>query len=571
LSGIDLTYPSARAILVALLTLGLALAGSGCGASARAPSYPQPKRRLIHLAREKAPYTWLVRTAGPPPSVAQENRNSGTRAWRLPGPAADVGGLAAGPIAAYVAAQALAAGQTERIYVADRRAHTLRIRIFRIGWYAGRGGREVLESARLRIRAQPRCGHDRWTGLTPCRWHPSLRFRIPSALPTGIYIVQARAGSRDRTDCLFVVTARSRTPLLAQLSTATYEAYNAWGGDSLYPDGTLRVGRTATAQGVEVSYDRPYDSITGAGQFFARGDVSMVRFLEHYGYPVSYTDSENVDSDPGQLAGRRALLDFGHSEYWSQREATAWRRALNAGTNLAFLGSDTLDWRVRFLPAGPASSEAGAPSHVIVGYKEYAALDPDRAQPSGDFPDGGALLTGSAYVGCITPRLREPGPPVYLYYPWAPSPTLRPAWLFAGTHLSPSTTIPGITGYELDEVTPMSPRGTMVVGQGTAPCMASRRSEPGEPLPRAGLHQADTTIYTAPSGAIVFNTGTLGWELGLGPVPSASPDAPPRADPRVVAMTRNLLRRMLARGARRRARRGARRPARGAARARRAA
>ncbi len=39
---------------------------------------------------------------------------------------------------------------------------------------------------------------------------------------------------------------------------------------------------------------------------------------------------------------------------------------------------------------------------------------------------------------------------------------------------------------------------------------------------------AQSTLYSGPSGAIVFATGTLGWELGLDPVPSASPDAPRR-------------------------------------------
>jgi hypothetical protein len=33
----------------------------------------------------------------------------------------------------------------------------------------------------------------------------------------------------------------------------------------------------------------------------------------------------------------------------------------------------------------------------------------------------------------------------------------------------------------------------------------------------------------------------LGWELGLQPVPSASPDAPIEPEPQVVSMTRNLL------------------------------
>ena len=68
---------------------------------------------------------------------------------------------------------------------------------------------------------------------------------------------------------------------------------------------------------------------------------------------------------------------------------------------------------------------------------------------------------------------------------------------------------------------------------------------PPEPVPGAGQNLAETTLYQARSGGLVFSTGTLGWELGLEPVPSASPDAPHAPDSRVVAMTRNLLSRML--------------------------
>ena len=66
-------------------------------------------------------------------------------------------------------------------------------------------------------------------------------------------------------------------------------------------------------------------------------------------------------------------------------------------------------------------------------------------------------------------------------------------------------------------------------------------SAPGEPAPGPGQQLAQSTLYTARSGALVFASGTLGWELGLEPVPSASPDAPTSPDPRVVAITRNLL------------------------------
>jgi hypothetical protein len=525
--------------LVAVLVAGCVLAG--CGGGTRHRSSPaQAAGRPAHTSGPSlvaaGSYRWLVPTAGPQPAIAAENAQQGTRAWRLPGPAPDVGGLRRGNVAGYVSAQAVAPGQRERIYVSAPGAGVVRIGVFRIGWYRGAGGREVLVSKHLRARTQPPCTHRNATGLTECRWHPTLSFTIPPALPSGVYVATLSARTGE-SDCLFVVRSSAPQPLLAQLPTSTYEAYNAWGGDSLYPGGARRVTVTGTTQGVEVSNDRPYDSATGAGQFFTR-DVAMVWFLERYGYPISYTTSESVDLDPGQLSGHRAVIDFGHSEYWSQRQAHAFAHARDSGTSLLFLSSDTLAWRVRYAPASPAASEAGQPGHTIIAYKEHAALDPDHSRPTGPFPGAGAGLTGSAYVGCITPRLPRPGVPTYRYYSWTPATSLRPPWLFAGSRVTAATRIPGIVGYEPDIRTPQSPPGTRLVGSGTVTCM---RSAPGKPVPGPGPPLAQSTLYTARSGALVFASGTLGWELGLEPVPSASPDAPRRPDPRVVAITRNLL------------------------------
>jgi hypothetical protein len=268
--------------------------------------------------------------------------------------------------------------------------------------------------------------------------------------------------------------------------------------------------------------------------------VAMVRFLERYSYPVSYTTIESIDGDPSQVERARALMDIGHSEYWSARDERAFARARDEGRSLIFISSDTMAWRVRFARASAASSEAGEPDHVIVAYKETADRDPDRAEPSGLFPLGGAALVGSAYNGCITPRVGQLGPPTYRYYAWTPSPSLQPSWLFAQTGVSARTRIPGIVGYELDQRTPATPPGTLLVGTGTGvPCMGEN-----EPSPVRGT-VAQTTLYEARSGALVFATGTLGWEYALSPVPQASPDVPASPDPRVVAMTRNLLARVL--------------------------
>jgi hypothetical protein len=59
------------------------------------------------------------------------------------------------------------------------------------------------------------------------------------------------------------------------------------------------------------------------------------------------------------------------------------------------------------------------------------------------------------------------------------------------------------------------------------------------------LGTGQSTLYTAPSGAIVFSSGTLGWGLGLSPMPDESPDAPRQPDPRLVKLTENLFDRML--------------------------
>ncbi|HXW58612.1 MAG TPA: N,N-dimethylformamidase beta subunit family domain-containing protein [Solirubrobacteraceae bacterium] len=532
-----------RTLAAASAALALALLVDACGSGARrAPTGSSitalPAARAPAARASRAPagdYRWLVPTTGSPPTVAAENRARGTGAWRLAGPPKLIGGAARGAIAGYVAEQAIAPGETERVYVNAPGALYVDVRVYRMGWYRGTGGRLVLESGRLAAVRQPPCAHRDRTGLTECDWKATLAFPIPPALASGVFIAKLHASDGAESDCLFVVRAAHPGGLLVEIPTASYEAYNAWGGDDLYPGGSKLVGITGTTQGVEVSYDRPYESQTGAGQFFIR-DVAMVRFLERYGYPVTYTTIESIDGDPAQVMNVRALMDVGHSEYWSQRDEQAVAAARDRGTNLIFISSDTLAWRVRFAPATSASSQVGEPDHRIVAYKEFVARDPDRAQPTGLFPLGGANLTGSAYDGCIVPRVQQPGPPVYRYYAWTPSRPLRPSWLFAHSGVSVATRIPGVVGYELDERGPASPPGTMIVGVGAGvPC-----SSENEPSPIHG-RLAETTLYTARSGAFVFATGMLGWEYALSPVPQASPDAPLAPDPRVVAMTRNLL------------------------------
>lgn len=523
------------AMLAAAMLAAATLAGCGGGSGSPTTSGAGAEGGAIREAQ----YTWAAPTGGSAPTVAAENARRGTVSWRLPGAGSLAGGRAGGAVDGYVARQAISPGQTQTVYVSAPGSRVVHVRVYRMGWYHGRGGRLILSSRALPAVAQPPCAHRSSTGLTECRWTPTLSFPIPSWLASGVYLVKLIASAGGRRDAIFVVRPASVAPVVVQIPTSTWEAYNGWGGDSLYPGGQPVVA-TGTTQGVEVSYDRPYESETGAGQFFIR-EVALVRWLERNGYAAGYTTDASVDADPGQLHGARAVIDAGHSEYWSPRQYAAFASARDAGSSLLFLSSDAVAWRVRYAPASASSSQSGEAAHRVISYKQYAAQDPASTLPTGLYPDGGARLTGSAYNGCITPRLPGSSPPVYRLYPWRPAPGLRPSWLFAGTGVSAYTSIPGIVGYELDQATPASPAGTLVVGGGSASCQPET-----EPSPVRG-ETAQSTIYETPTGGFVFASGTLGWLYGLDPVPEASPDAPSAPDPRVEAMTANLLRRALSR------------------------
>jgi hypothetical protein len=524
--------------VLAPAVLAVALAGCGGGGARTAAANLGASRtapRAADTGTVRAPYRWLVRTSGPAPSIRAENAAQGTVAWRLPGPPALLGGEAHGAIAGYVSSEAISRGQTETVYVNAPGARGVRVDVYRMGWYGGLGGHAVLASGALHGIHQPPCTHSAATGLTECDWRPTLSFAIPPALPSGVYVAMLTASTGAQSDCVFVLRAAHVPRVLVQLPTATWEAYNAWGGDSLYPGGRLPVGVTHSSRGVSVSYDRPYETQTGAGQFFAR-EVALVRFLERYGYPVGYTTDASIDADPGQVRGARVLIDAGHSEYWSTRQARAFSRASAAGTSVMFLSSDTLAWRIRYAPAGPSSSDPGAPGGTIVAYKEAAALDPHRLAPSGLFPYGGAQLAGSSYDGCITPRLPGGGPPRYRYYGWRFRPRAGPAWLFARSGITARTVIPGIAGYELDELTPQAPAGTRVVGESVGVrCMGEQ--EPAWVRGSGG----QSTLRVKRSGAFVFAAGTLGWLYALSPVPQASPDVPRAPVQAIVTLTRNLI------------------------------
>ena len=100
-------------------------------------------------------------------------------------------------------------------------------------------------------------------------------------------------------------------------------------------------------------------------------------------WPTSPTSTS--DRRPDALAGARAYVSMGHDEYWTAGMRDRVEQARDAGTNLAFLGANTMYWRVRLEDGGAGSWSATA---------RDAALDPAPRRRTGQWRDGAEHRAG---------------------------------------------------------------------------------------------------------------------------------------------------------------------------------
>jgi hypothetical protein len=420
-------------------------------------------------------------------TVVIENARPGTAAWY---------GTPATPhaIEGYSSEVSVAPGETVHFHVSTQPAARYRIEIFRLGWYRGLGGR--------RVACWPGCARDE-QGATasmppqpnsanigsPVRadWPTTDAVRVRRTWTSGYYeawfglTTGDLAGRGSAT--FFVVRAppARHAQILVQVPVNTWQAYNHWGGRSLYSE-------PKQPAGWRVSFDRPY---AGGVDAAFRGDqaplsveIQLVHFLERSGYDVAYQTDLDTDRDPSSLLRHRLVMTAGHDEYWTKTIRDAFDAARDRGVNLAFMGANVGFWQMRYEDGG----------RTIVEYRN-AQLDPE-SDP--------ALKTVQFR------RLVPPRPECELrgvdwwkglgaahdYAPVAAS--LNDRW-FAGTGFTATSTLPGLVGYEWDFVEP----GCNV------PTPTVLFHYEGKPT------NADAVRYQASSGAIVFSAGTLQFSWGL--------------------------------------------------------
>jgi hypothetical protein len=373
-----------------------------------------------------------------------------------------------------------------------------RIIVYRLGWYAGLGARRMAVhpsadsdlQGLARAMPEPRPGPH----IDGAGWPLTDVIPIGADWVSGVYVARLLLTSGEHAgldaNVPFVVRPAldrcATASVLVQQPVTTAQAYNNWGGKSLYTSNS-----SDKVAAVKVTFDRPYQAWRKANlnaRWPFTWDYQLLRFLEREGVDVAYTTDVDTHREPWSLYGYRLLMTSGHDEYWTREMRDAFDEALARGVNLACMGANTAYWQMRF--------EDG--ERTIVEYR-WRAQDPEpsRALKTEQFrnlrpPRPECRLWGLQYQD----GLADPNDPPRDYlltrecegHPWLEETGFR--W---------PATLAGLVGYEWDAVQAgcEPPDATVFFHYDNS------------------LSNADALAYRAPSGSLVFAAGSLQFSWGL--------------------------------------------------------
>jgi hypothetical protein len=327
-----------------------------------------------------ADWTWSFTTGGgtggcstPPNPIVAENCLAGSPASEW-----DISGSGDPSIQGFATDISVNRGSTV-FFKVDTNATNYRFDIYRMGYYGGQGARKVATvtpSASL-PQNQPNCLNDATTGLIDCgNWAVSGSWPVPATAVSGIYFAKlVRTDNGGASHIVFIVrNDASTSDMVFQTSDTTWQAYNNYGGNSLYTGSP--VGRA-----YKVSYNRPFNTraVDNGQDWLFNAEYPMVRWLESNGYDVAYISGLDSHRAGALLRNHKVFLSVGHDEYWSGGQRTNVTAARDAGVHLAFFSGNEVFWKTRWEPSIDASNTA---NRTLVCYKEThngAKIDPTSA------------------------------------------------------------------------------------------------------------------------------------------------------------------------------------------------
>ena len=252
-----------------------------------------------------------------------------------------------------------------------------------------------------------------------CHWPATTRFVIPREWSSGLYIVHiATLPGTETYEIPFVVKpdrGHPRTRILLAIASSTYEAYNWWGGRSLYGHGvpdSFEWNRETAA--LRVSTQRPYLSANDfAKPKFQYWELPFIRWLERQRIDVDFCTSHDLHAHPELLNRYELLVCVGHDEYWSWEMRDNVEQFVASGHNVAILSGNSVWWQIRFdepdaitcyksAKADPANGNAATRSRVTVNWTSPPVNRSEAFLTGVSFKYSGALVYGDGITEAPT-------------------------------------------------------------------------------------------------------------------------------------------------------------------------
>jgi hypothetical protein len=500
-----------------LLLLSLLTSGAACSKSVARPTRATPKKASTSQLQSDAaqleldaaqpqsdasplePDAAVVESLSP---IWRENMRRGVAHESPDHPAGN-------EVAGYSSVVSAAPGTTIQLFVNVDHDQNVRWNLYRVGYYGGLGTRLIAEGEPRSVSVQPECPTDADTGLIECSWAPAFDVAIDPDWVSGYYFFELVNDDGFGARVPLIVREGDRhAEALVEASVNTWQAYNRWGGISLYAN-DHRDGPYKQGSGHRVSFDRPY-----AGQNELAPFLDMIRFLEQRGYDLSYTTNVDVDADPDALNGRKLFMTVAHGEYWTVAERNTIEVARAQGVSLGFFSANTGYWRVRL-----DASSSGNPRRIVTCYKS-ALTDPvqNARDTTGMFRNPPYARPENALIGVgYRTWSKVPGYPYIVTNP--------EHWVYEGTGVKMYDALSNVVGSEWDGVTDNgnTPEGLEVVARAIT-------------IDNDGAFiegEANATVYYPTPTSFVFAGGSISWGSGLGQGRFA--------DARVERMTENVL------------------------------
>ncbi len=459
-------------------------------------------------------------------------------------------------------------------------ADSVDISVFRMGYYGGKGGRLVASATNVPVNNGPSCeGKNANTGEFNCNdWETT--YTIPgSSLPaSGVYLVKLVDPEGDDNQIIFIVRNDNASPgsaIVAKIPTSTYQAYNWFGGKSLYNyNSSLPNLADGAPRAFSVSFQRPFQDVASSADenWFLKVDYPMVYWLEKEGYDVSYTDGVAIDEKPESLLTHKVVLISGHDEYWSGKELAAVKAAREHGVSIASFSGNTAYWKVQY-----ENNHQTMTTYKTVQDGSEGVNDPGAEKPTTTFRDAGApagapnappggrpgpntpenSLFGIMYVGDTTNNSSYglTVPPAEGQDQYSGDSIWRNTGINPATGATIGTNLvgwewdaipsqPGYLAFEPANVVQVSRTNVNLPGD---EWLLDYGMEFGSSPPPGQNGFTEAVKYRASSGALVFASGTMQWSWGLGPhflnKPEDDYTEPPveSSDPRIQQATYNIL------------------------------